>query len=100
MGDERWAVLMKRSACDIYFNGVVQGVGFRPFVYTLAQEMGIKGWVNNSSHGVRIHAEGNNPDLFYRRLQNEAPPLARILTAWSEPAEMKNFSTFEIVSYS
>ena len=88
---------MNQQAIIIYFNGVVQGVGFRPFVFKLAEELGIKGWVNNSSHGVTIHAEGDNPDLFYQRLQNEAPPLARIMTARSVAGELKNYSSFEIV---
>lgn len=89
--------LMKTEALNIYFNGIVQGVGFRPFVYNLAAELGIKGWVNNSSHGVTIHAEGGNSDLFYYRLLNEAPPLAKILTARSVPAEFQNYESFEIV---
>jgi hydrogenase maturation protein HypF len=88
---------MKIQANAIYFNGIVQGVGFRPFVFKLAEELGINGWVNNSSHGVKIHAEGNNLDLFYRRLLKEAPPLARIVTAQSVEIELANYGTFEIV---
>jgi len=88
---------MKIQANAIYFNGIVQGVGFRPFVFKLAEELGINGWVNNSSHGVTIHAEGNNLDLFYRRLLKEAPPLARIVTARSVEIELANYGTFEIV---
>lgn len=88
---------MNQQAIVIYFNGVVQGVGFRPFVFKLAEELGIKGWVNNSSHGVTIHAEGDNPDLFYQRLQSEAPPLAKIMTARSVAGELKSYSSFEIV---
>lgn len=88
---------MNLQAKVIYFNGIVQGVGFRPFVFNLAEELGVKGWVNNSSHGVTIHAEGDNPDLFYHRLLNEAPPLAKIITARSVAAELKNYVSFEIV---
>lgn len=88
---------MNLLAKTIYFNGIVQGVGFRPFVYKLAEELGIKGWVNNSSHGVTIHAEGDNLDLFYYRLLNEAPPLAKIVTARSVGTELENYATFEIV---
>lgn len=88
---------MKIQANAIYFNGIVQGVGFRPFVFKLAEELGINGWVNNSSHGVTIHAEGNNLELFYRRLLKEAPPLARIVTARSVEIELANYGTFEIV---
>ncbi|HZK85593.1 MAG TPA: carbamoyltransferase HypF [Desulfosporosinus sp.] len=88
---------MKTQAKLIYFNGIVQGVGFRPFVFKLAEELGIRGWVNNSSHGVTIHAEGQNLDLFYNRLMIESPPLAKIVTARSVGAELKNYATFEIV---
>ncbi|OLN32303.1 carbamoyltransferase HypF [Desulfosporosinus metallidurans] len=88
---------MKIQAIAIYFNGIVQGVGFRPFVFKLAEELGINGWVNNSSHGVTIHAEGNNLDLFYHRLIREAPPLAQIVTARSVEIELANYGTFEIV---
>lgn len=88
---------MNRQAKIIYFNGIVQGVGFRPFVFKLANEMNIKGWVNNSSHGVTIHAEGENLDLFYQRLLNEAPPLANIMTSRWVVGECENFDRFEIV---
>ncbi len=88
---------MKIQAKAIYFNGIVQGVGFRPFVFKLAEELGINGWVNNSSHGVTIHAEGNKLDLFYDRLLNEAPPLAQIVTARFVETEPKSYKTFEIV---
>ena len=88
---------MKKQARAIYFNGIVQGVGFRPFVFKLAEELGINGWVNNSSHGVSIHAEGDNLDLFYHRLLQEAPPLAHIVTARFEKIELANHGTFEIV---
>ena len=91
---------MSLQSRAIYLNGIVQGVGFRPFVLILAVEMGIKGWVNNSSQGVTIHAEGNNLDFFYQRLLTEAPPLAKIFTARSVEIELENFSTFEIVQSS
>lgn len=84
------------QAKNIYINGIVQGVGFRPFVFKLAEELGLKGWVNNSSRGVTIHAEGDKLDLFYRRLLQEAPPLAKILTIRTEETEFVNCVKFEI----
>jgi len=68
------------SACYIHITGVVQGVGFRPFVYNLAVELSLSGWVLNSSSGVEIEAVGPAAALgeFAERLQSEAPPLARI----------------------
>ncbi|WP_407307891.1 carbamoyltransferase HypF [Desulfosporosinus sp. SB140] len=88
---------MNLNAKKIYLNGIVQGVGFRPFVFNLAEELNISGWVNNSSHGVTIHAEGENLDLFYERLLDEAPPLAKILMARSEEVPYSNYGSFEII---
>ena len=68
------------SARHIHIKGVVQGVGFRPFVYNLAAELGLAGWVLNSSSGVEIETVGpdNLLDEFVRRLESDAPPLAHI----------------------
>lgn len=59
--------------------GQVQGVGFRPFVYRLARELGIAGWVRNANGRVEIHAEGRAEDLdrFRRDLLARAPAIAR-----------------------
>jgi hydrogenase maturation protein HypF len=64
----------------ITVHGVVQGVGFRPFVYRLAHEHGLAGWVLNHSGGVDIEVEGPAPalDAFAADLETKAPPLARI----------------------
>ena len=88
---------MTLQAKAIYINGIVQGVGFRPFVFKLAQEMSIKGWVNNSSRGVTIHAEGDNLELFYYRLLKEAPPLAQIVSVRTLEIELNKYRMFEIV---
>jgi hydrogenase maturation protein HypF len=60
--------------------GVVQGVGFRPFVYNLAGSLGLSGWVRNTSSGVDIEIGGPRPTMerFLASLQGEAPPLAQI----------------------
>lgn len=65
---------------QIHVTGVVQGVGFRPFVYGLAKRLGLAGWVLNSSDGVDIEVQGTNDQLaeFVRALRNEPPPLAHI----------------------
>jgi hydrogenase maturation protein HypF len=62
--------------------GVVQGVGFRPFVYRLAHEHGLDGWVLNHSGGVEIEVEGDIRDLdrFTEDLLRRSPPLARIVS--------------------
>jgi hydrogenase maturation protein HypF len=62
-------------------SGTVQGVGFRPFVYRLAVEMNITGWVRNDTEGVAIEATAP-PDVleqFRRRLEQETPPVAQII---------------------
>jgi acylphosphatase len=70
--------------------GAVQGVGFRPFVFRLAGELGLKGWVNNSPQGVFIEAEGGPAELeqFRLRLEAEKPPRSFIQSleaAWLDP---------------
>ena len=68
----------ERVAQSITISGRVQGVGFRPFVYRLAQQYGITGWVRNVNGAVEIHAEGTPAQLqqFSDALVNEAPPLS------------------------
>jgi len=64
----------------IEIEGIVQGVGFRPFVYRLAGRYGLAGWVRNTGRGVQIEAEGDSEKLdgFCRSLASEAPPLSVI----------------------
>ena len=64
----------------ISIRGVVQGVGFRPFVYSLAFRYNLKGWILNSSEAVKIEVEGSRSaiELFLQALQSETPPLAHI----------------------
>jgi hydrogenase maturation protein HypF len=66
------------AAVRIRVAGIVQGVGYRPFVWRLAQELGILGWVRNDARGVEIHAEAGDVAGFVARLKTEAPPLARV----------------------
>jgi len=64
----------------ISVRGIVQGVGFRPFVYSLATKHNLKGWVYNTSEDVKIEVEGEAAAIeqFERELQTKAPPLAHI----------------------
>ncbi len=68
------------EARRIRVTGVVQGVGFRPFVWRLAQELKLTGWVKNDAAGVEIHVEGDPGQLraLEQRLRADAPPLARV----------------------
>ncbi len=64
----------------VRIRGQVQGVGFRPFVYRLAKELEIQGWVRNDSHGVEISVSGENRAVsdFLERLESESPALSRV----------------------
>jgi len=78
--------------------GAVQGVGFRPFIFRLATGLGLAGWVNNSSQGVFIEAEGPRAELekFLLRLEKEKPPRSFIQSleaSWLDPA---GYTAFEI----
>jgi len=78
--------------------GAVQGVGFRPFVFRLASELGLSGWVLNGTAGVVIEVEGGDASLeaFSRRLGAEAPPRARIRSVRESMLEPVPYSGFEI----
>lgn len=69
---------MAEESARIRVRGQVQGVGFRPFVWQLADAMGLRGEVLNDPEGVLIHVQGTNLALFATRLRQEAPPLARV----------------------
>ena len=78
--------------------GAVQGVGFRPFVYGLAFELGLRGWVSNSATGVDIEVEGNDSALksFMVRLRDDAPPNASIQGLEHSVLDPCGYSRFEI----
>ena len=82
----------------IHVSGVVQGVGFRPFVYGLATRLDLHGWVCNTSAGVDIVVQGGEQQVgtFIKLLSADAPPLARIdqVSAWEEAEE--DFADFQI----
>ncbi|HQZ22624.1 MAG TPA: carbamoyltransferase HypF [Thermoflexales bacterium] len=83
----------------LFVRGIVQGVGFRPFVYTLAQKMGLRGQVGNNSAGVFIEVEGN-PDAiakFVSELRASPPPLAMIESITVEPQPARGDAAFVIV---
>lgn len=83
----------------IRVRGIVQGVGFRPFVWRLARELGLAGWVRNDSAGVDIAVEGEveRLDRFQERLAREAPPLARVDAVEACGAQIEGFSDISIL---
>ena len=82
----------------IAIHGAVQGVGFRPFVYRLATELKLKGWVLNSAQGVFIEAEGPQAQLeeFLARLTRDKPPRAFIQSFESSWLDPVGYTEFEI----
>lgn len=86
-------------ARSIHINGVVQGVGFRPFVARLARELGCTGWVRNSAHGVEVLVQNENYailDAFENDVALKAPPAARITSIVAKGAAHVPYSCFEI----
>jgi hydrogenase maturation protein HypF len=92
------AELTDVKALSIRVRGVVQGVGFRPFVYRLARSNNLAGWVLNGEEGVEIFLEGAEPslDLFVQKLKTEAPPAAVISEIEVRNANPSGLSEFSI----
>lgn len=86
-------------AYTIHVTGIVQGIGFRPFVSKLAHELKLVGTVRNDTSGVEIHIQGVDADcqLFVERLQSELPMHGRIDTLQMEPTELQALDDFTII---
>ena len=91
--------MSKLQGVKIHITGIVQGVGFRPFVYGLAKKFKLNGWVRNTSAGVDIEVDGEGEilDTFIKSLRNEAPPLSRIDDLDVTFQLANGFHSFEIV---
>jgi hydrogenase maturation protein HypF len=89
---------MMANAYSIQVHGIVQGVGFRPFVYRLACAYGLKGWVRNGQEGVEIRVEGREEPLqsFLEQLKMRPPAASRISSLQVETASATGFSEFSI----
>lgn len=89
-----------REALDLTIKGIVQGVGFRPFVYRCAHELGITGWVLNGTFGVKVHAEGEPADLdaFVMRVHDTAPAAAHIAEIQLADGVLEPCDDFKIVA--
>jgi len=83
----------------ITVKGIVQGEGFRPFVYSLAHSLNLAGWVKNAAIGVLIEIEGPDSDIeqFCHYLSSQAPPLARIDSISQEDIPYQGISGFVIL---
>ena len=85
------------KALMILTQGIVQGVGFRPYVYRLATDLDLKGYVRNLGNVVEIIIEGDKTSDFVERLPEELPPIAKIDSMEVSEIEAKNYSDFEII---
>ena len=87
------------AAKKIEVNGIVQGVGFRPFVYNLADQYDLKGEVANTAAGVSILIEGSPQNIlaFETALTTKCPPLAHVVEISGRTESVKPFAEFRIV---
>jgi len=92
------AVYSMETALNIYIKGLVQGVGFRPFIYRLATQRGIKGWVKNTNEGVEIFAQAGRDELnaFIHQIKLDHPVAAIINTIHTMPSGCAEITTFSI----
>lgn len=86
------------EALDIQVRGVVQGVGFRPFIYRLAKKYLINGWVLNAIDGVFIHAEGETKHLdeFVWEISENPPAASQVTEIELKEVPLEDFTSFEI----
>jgi hydrogenase maturation protein HypF len=91
---------MMKAGAKIHITGIVQGVGFRPFVYNLARQHALTGWVKNTTAGVEIQVDGSPAALqaFSNSLQADTPPLARLDSYTFAPCPPVSFNDFVIIA--
>jgi hydrogenase maturation protein HypF len=99
-GSECSSGMSEVRGARIHIRGIVQGVGFRPFVYGLAKRYKLAGWVRNTSAGVEIEVDGSPEHLqaFVKALQEETPLLAQIDSFHREEIPAAGFEAFEILA--
>ncbi|HTX93109.1 MAG TPA: carbamoyltransferase HypF [Anaerolineales bacterium] len=92
--------MAESKGVKIHITGIVQGVGFRPFIYGLAVRFGLTGWVRNTSAGVDIEADGAEAALegFAAAIRSELPPLARIDSFEQLSIPARGWDGFEIIA--
>ena len=79
--------------------GLVQGVGFRPFIYKIATSFSLRGSVENRNDGVEIIVQGNNKKIknFLKALNTQSPPASQILSIKVDQKQYKKISDFRIL---
>jgi len=95
--DVRLADIKENGRLRLHFSGIVQGVGFRPFLYRSAEKFGLKGFVKNTSAGVTLEVEGGRLGEFVRHIVRHAPPLSHIETLRLEEIPLRHSREFAIL---
>jgi len=95
--DLRPADIPESGRLRLHFSGIVQGVGFRPFLYRAAEKFKLTGLVKNTSAGVTLEVEGSRLPEFVRYLGRHAPPLSRVETLRLEKISPRNSRKFVIL---
>ncbi|MCD4745012.1 MAG: carbamoyltransferase HypF [Bacteroidales bacterium] len=90
---------LDKHTASVHVKGLVQGVGFRPFIYCLAKKYKLKGWVENRNDGVVIEVQGNKKSVekFISLIKTQAPVASNIVTIFSKKTKPGNFSDFQII---
>ncbi len=96
------AVFPSKKSFYVIVKGIVQGVGFRPFIYKEALKCQLKGDVSNTGEGVFVHIEGREASIrdFLKTLQSSAPKLSQIDTITIEEQPLRGYKSFEILQSS
>ncbi len=83
----------------IHINGIVQGVGFRPFVYQLAKAMQLNGYIKNGNDGVHVffNADEEAANVFFKKIKQKAPQKSKIISSHLYKVESKSFDDFSII---
>ncbi len=81
----------------IHIQGIVQGVGFRPYIYKLCTDLNLSGWVSNTSNGVHIQVNSNSITDFIEKIRTTAPEKAKITKISYNEIDFKKFKDFTIV---
>jgi hydrogenase maturation protein HypF len=91
---------LEKLRLNVHVNGIVQGVGFRPFIYLLAKKYDLHGFVTNTPKGVVIEAEGNKKSLdsFLKSISSEAPPLSVVQRVTATYVPTMGEDNFKIIS--
>lgn len=81
----------------ITVKGIVQGVGFRPYVHTLAENFKLRGFVTNTAEGVSIDVEGENLSAFIESISKDPPPLSQVVEIMITPLPEFGYADFRII---